>query len=97
MQVDSVLQECAVSITEEKYSRAKSNVSKLYDLWEENDILMSVFIGDDSVVEPRKTIVSIILSLQDENFDECLINIRECQGYIHDIKENNSTNLRNIL
>ena len=72
-------------------------MSKLYDLWEEKDDILSVFIGDDSVVEPRKSIVSILLSLQDENYEECLINIRECQGYIHDIKENNSTNFSNIL
>lgn len=97
MQVDSVLQECAVSITEEKYSRAKSNVSKLYDLWEENDILMSVFIGDDSVIEPQKSIITIKNSLEDENYEECLVNIRECQGYLHYIIENNRVNLGNVL
>lgn len=97
MQVDSVLQECAVSITEETYSRAKSNVSKLYDLWEENDILMSVFIGDDSVIEPQKSIITIKNSLEDENYEECLVNIRECQGYLHYIIENNRVNLGNVL
>ena len=97
MQVDSVLQECADSIIEEKYSRAKSNVSKLYDLWEENDILMSVFIGDDSVIEPQKSIITIKNSLEDENYEECLVNIRECQGYLHYIIENNRVNLGNVL
>lgn len=97
MQVDSVLQECADSIIEEKYSRAESNVSKLYDLWEENDILMSVFIGDDSVIEPQKSIITIKNSLEDENYEECLVNIRECQGYMHYIIENNLVNLGNVL
>ena len=97
MQMDSVLQECADSITEEKYSRAKSKVSKLYDLWEENDILMSVFIGDDSVIEPQKSIITIKNSLEDENYEECLVNIRECQGYLHCIIENNRVNLGNVL
>ena len=96
-EIDGVLEVCSAQIREEKYSQAKSTVSKLYNIWEENDDILSVFIGDASVVEPRKSIVSIMLSLNDDNFDECLINIRECQGYIHDIKENNSTNLSNIL
>ena len=95
--LSGILENCATEIAQEKYSQAESTVSKLYDLWEEKDDMLSVFIGDDSVVEPRKSIVSILLSLQDENYEECLINIRECQGYIHDIKENNSTNLSNIL
>lgn len=92
-----MLQICAEDIRQEKYSQAENAVSKLYDIWEEKDDILSVFIGDDSVIEPRKSIVSIILSIRDGNFDECLINIRECQGYFHDIKENNSTNLSNIL
>ena len=92
-----ILEVCSVQIKEAKYSQAESTVSKLYNIWEENDDILSVFIGDATVVEPRKSIVSIMLSLNDGNFDECLINIRECQGYIHDIKENNSTSLSNIL
>ncbi len=95
--LSGLLENCAGEISQEKYSQAESTVSKLYNIWEEKDDILSVFIGDDSVVEPRKSIVSILLALQDENYDECLINIRECQGYIHDIKENNSTNLSNIL
>ena len=95
--LSELLETCAMEISQEKYSQAESTVSKLYDMWEEKDDILSVFIGDDSVVEPRKSIVSILLSLQDENYDECMINIRECQGYIHDIKENNSTNFSNIL
>lgn len=95
--LSGLLETCAMEISQEKYSQAESTVSKLYDMWEEKDDILSVFIGDDSVVEPRKSIVSILLSLQDENYDECMINIRECQGYIHDIKENNSTNFSNIL
>ena len=92
-----ILENCAEDIRQEKYSQAESTVSKFYDFWEEKDDILSVFIGDDSVIEPRKSIVSILLSIRDGNFDECLINIRECQGYFHDIKENNSTNLSNIL
>ena len=95
--LNEMLESCAIEISQEKYSQAESTVSRLYDTWEEKDDILSVFIGDDSVVEPRKTIVSILLSLKDENYEECLINIRECQGYIHDIKENNSTNFSNIL
>ena len=95
--INDTLQICADLIAEEKYSQAEHAVSMLYNIWEEKDDIMSAFIGDDSVVEPRKSIVSILLSLKDGNYDECLINIRECQGYIHDISENNSTNLSNIL
>lgn len=96
-EIRELLKTSAEEISQEKYSQAETTVSKLYDIWEEKDDILSIFIGDDSVIEPRKTIVSILLSLQDGNFDECLINIRECQGYIHDIAENNSTNLSNIL
>ena len=96
-QATAVLEECALNITEEKYSHAESNASKLYDMWEENDILMSVLIGDDSVVEPQKSIVAILMSLKDENYDECLVTIRECQGYLHEITENNRTTLGNVL
>ena len=92
-----ILENCANNIIDKKYSQAESSVSSLYDIWEEKDDILSVIIGDNSVIEPRKSIVSILLSLRDGNFDECLINIRECQGYIHDIKENNTTNLSNIL
>lgn len=95
--VDSILQECALLITQEKYSQAESTVSKLYNLWEENDILLGVIIGDDAVKEPQKNIVSIRLSLADKNYGECLIAIRECQGYIHEISENNRTSLYNLL
>lgn len=96
-EIYDILEVCSSQIKEEKYSQAESTVSNLYNLWEETDDILSVFIGDSTVVEPRKSIVSILLSLQDENYEECLINIRECQGYIHDIRENNSTNLSNIL
>ena len=96
-EIDSILESCAVEIKEEKYSQAEKTVSKLYNLWEERDVLMSVFIGDNYVIEPQKGIISIRLSLKDENYDECLISIRECQGYIHEIIENNRTSFGNVL
>ena len=95
--IDGMLKECALLISQEKYSQAESTVSKLYDVWEENDELLSVIIGDDTVKDPQKNIVSIRLSLSDGNYDECLVTIRECQGYIHEISENNRTDLYNLL
>ena len=96
-EIDGILETCAIQISEKNYSQAESTVSRLYDLWEDKDVIISVFIGDDSVIEPQKCIVTIRTSLKDENYEECLISIRECQGYIHEIVENNRTNLGNVL
>ena len=96
-EIDAILESCATQIAEEKYSQAQSTVSKLYVLWEEKDAIMSVFIGDDSVIEPQKGIVSIRRSLEDENYGECLISIRECQGYVHKIIETIRTSFVNVL
>lgn len=95
--VDGILHDCALLITDEKYPQAQSTVSKLYDMWESNDEFLSIIVGDDTVREPQKSIVSIRLSFEDENYEECLITIRECQGYIHEISENNRISLFNLL
>jgi uncharacterized protein (DUF1015 family) len=95
--LESTLGKCAADLIEEKYSSAKETADELMNSWEENDILLSVFIGDGSVVEPQKSIISIYHSIKDENYDYCLLAIRECQGYIHEIKENTQTNPANVL
>ncbi len=91
------LEDCAKEIKEEKYSQAKSTVSEILIEWEENDIILSVFIGDDSIIEPQKSIISLYQSVNDENYSYCLFALRECQGYFHEIYENTQTNLGNIL
>ncbi len=91
------LEDCAKEIKEEKYSQAKSTVSEILIDWEENDIILSVFIGDGSIVEPQKSIISLYQSVSDENYSYCLFAIRECQGYFHEIYENTQTNLGNVL
>ena len=96
-ELNSTLEKCATRLKEEKYSSAKDTADELMKSWEKNDIILSVFIGDGSVVEPQKSIISVYRSLNDENYDYCLLAIRECQGYIHEIKENTQTNLANIL
>ena len=95
--LDNTLQKCADELKEEKYSSAKETADELMDSWEKNNILLSVFIGDDSVTEPQKSITNIYCSIYDENYSHCLLSIRECQGYIHEISENNHTNLANVL
>ena len=96
-EISYILESCANEIKEEKYSQAESTVSKLYNLWEENDVIMSVFIGDDTVIEPQESITSIRLNIEDKNYKQCLVSIRECQGYIHEITENNRTSFGNVL
>ena len=91
------LEDCANEIKEEKYSQAKNTVSEILIDWEKNDIILSVFIGDDSIIEPQKSIISLYQSLNDGNYSYCLFSIRECQGYFHEIYENTQTNLGNIL
>lgn len=95
--IDSILEICAEEIKEEKYSQAQGTVSILLNDWENNDIILSVFIGDNSIIEPQKSIISIYRSLGDENYSYCLFAIRECQGYFHEIYENTQTNLGNVL
>ena len=91
------LEDCANEIKEEKYSQAESTVSKILTEWEKKDIILSVFIGDSSIIEPQKSIISIYNSLGDKNYSYCLFAIRECQGYFHEIYENTQTNLGNVL
>lgn len=95
--LESTLEKCAADLREKKYSSAKETADELMDSWEKNDIILSVFIGDESVVEPQKSIISIYHSIDDENYDYGLLAIRECQGYIHEIKENTQTNPANVL
>ncbi len=95
--LDHTLEKCANELKEEKYSLAKETANELMENWEKNDILLSVFIGDNSVVEPQKSIISVYGSIHDGNYSYCLLSIRECQGYIHEICENTQTNLANVL
>ncbi len=96
-EIDSLLESCARLIKEEKHSQAESAVSELLENWEENDVLLSVFIGDSSVVEPQKSITSIYHSLNDKNYSYCLLTIRECQGYFRKISESTQTTPGSVL
>ena len=95
--LDNSLNECATQIKIKKYSSAKESANELIKNWEKYDSILSVFIGDGAVIEPQKSIISIYSSINDENYSYCLIAIRECQGYIHEIAENTQTNFANIL
>lgn len=96
-EINSILESCAQSIKEEKHSQAKRAVSELLKSWEKNDILLSVFIGDSSVTEPEKCIISIYHNLNDKNYSYCLTAIRECQGYFHEMSENTQTSFGRVL
>ena len=95
--LDSTLEKCATELREEKYSSAEKTADELMKSWEKNDIILSVFIGDSSVVEPEKSIISLYGSFADKNYSYCLLAVRECQGYIHEICESTQTNFANIL
>ena len=95
--LDSTLEKCGAQLREEKYSSAEKTADELMKSWEKNDIILSVFIGDSSVVEPEKSIISLYGSFADKNYSYCLLAVRECQGYIHEICESTQTNFANIL
>ena len=95
--LDSTLQKCANELIEKNYSSAKETADELINNWENNNILLSVFIGDGSVVEPEKSIITIYHSINDKNYDYCLLAVRECQGYINEISKNTETNPANVL
>ncbi|MBO5937331.1 MAG: DUF4363 family protein [Clostridia bacterium] len=95
--LDSTLERCADELKEKKYSSAENTADELMKSWEKNDIILSVFIGDSSVVEPEKSIISLYGSIGDKNYSYCLLAVRECQGYIHEICESTQTNFANIL
>ena len=91
------LEECADNIKDKNYLQAKNNVTKLLDSWQKRDTFLSVIVGDEALIEPQKSIISIYYCLEDENYDDCLQGIRECQGYIREIYDNTRTNLGNVM
>lgn len=95
--LDKRLEMCAANIKENDLSAAESNISELLDFWQERDIFLSVIIGDQSLTEPQKSIISIYYCLRDENYEACLQGIRECQGYIREIYDNTRTDPGNVM
>ena len=76
---------CAENIKSKNLTQADKNITALLISWQKNDTFLSVIVGDEALIEPQKSIVSIYYCLLDKNYDSCLQGIRECQGYIREI------------
>lgn len=92
-----MLEICAEDIKKEAYTEAEITADKLLESWEKNNTLLSTIIGDSDTCEAYGNIVAISRSLDDSMYDECLSAIRECQGNVREIKEQNRTSLGNVL
>ncbi len=95
--LENNLEICADNIKKKDFSQAQDNVSKLLDSWQKKDAFLSIIVGDEALLEPQKSIISIYYCLLDKNYDSCLHSIRECQGYIREIYDNTRTNLGNVM
>lgn len=93
----NMLEICAENIKNEAYSEAEVTADKLLDSWEKRNTLLSVIIGDSDISKSYGNIVAIARCLDDTTYEECLSAIRECQGNIREIKEQNRTGLGNVL
>ena len=93
----NMLEICAENIKNEAYSEAEVTAEKLLDSWEKRNTLLSVIIGDSDISKSYGNIVAIARCLDDTTYEECLSAIRECQGNIREIKEQNRTGLGNVL
>ena len=93
----NMLEICAENIKKEAYSEAEVTADKLLDSWEKHNTLLSVIIGDSDISKSYGNIVAISRCLDDSTYEECLSAIRDCQGNIREIKEQNRTGLGNVL
>ena len=91
------LEICSENIKSKNLTLAEKNITALLISWQKKDTFLSVIVGDEALIEPQKSIVSIYYCLLDKNYDSCLQAIRECQGYIREICDNTRTNLGNVM
>ncbi len=96
-EIDSSLEICADCIKAKNFSLAEDTINNLLYSWQKKDTFLSIIIGDEALIEPQKTIISIYYCLLDGNYDSCLMDIRECQGHIREIYDNTRTNLGNVM
>ena len=91
------LEICGDNIKKEAYGEAEAVADKLLDKWEKRNLLLSVIVGNSDISESYSEIVAISRCLKDALYDDCLMLIRECQGNISEISEENKLNFNNIL
>lgn len=91
------LERCGDNIKKEAYSEAEATADKLLDQWKKRNLVLSVIVGDSEISESYGNIVAISRCLKDGLYNDSLMLIRECQGNISEISEENRINLDNIL
>lgn len=91
------LESCGDNIKKEAYSEAEATADKLLYKWEKRNLLLSIIVGDSDISESYSKIVAISRCLKDALYDDCLVLIRECQGSISEISEENRLHFDNIL
>ena len=91
------LEICGNNIKKEAYTEVEATADKLLNEWEKRYLLLSIIIGDSDISSSYGKIVAISRCLKDTLYDDCLKLIRECQGNIREISDENRLNFENIL
>lgn len=92
------LEVCADNIKKEAYPEAKAAIDKLLNKSEKHlTFMLSIIIGDADISKAYGSIVALSGYLDDALYERCLGEIRVCQGNLREIKEENRTDLGNIL
>lgn len=95
--INDSLEVCADKIMAQEYIEAKRISGDLLFLWRKKNALLSVVLGDSTLLMPSNDIFAIYRTIGDENYQSALVLIRECQGYFEDIIDSERLSFGNIL
>ena len=93
----TTLETCAEQIKKEVYPQAEITADKLLADLEKRNTLLRVIRGDSDVSKVYGKIVAVSCYIDDAIYDECIVAIRECQGNVRELKEQNRTGFGNVL
>lgn len=91
------LEVCADNIKKEAYPEAEAAIDKLLNDSENLTFMLSIIIGDSDISKAYGSIVALPGYIDDALYERCLGEIRVCQGNLREIKEENRTDLGNVL
>lgn len=95
--INDSLEVCADKIMAQEYIEAKKISGDLLFLWRKKTALLSVVLGDSTLLMPSSDIFAIYRTIGDGNYQSALVLIRECQGYFEDIIDSERLSFGNIL
>lgn len=95
--INAGLEACADRIMAQEYIEAEKISGDLLSLWRKKTTLLSVVLGDSTLLMPSSDIFAIYHTIGDKNYQSALVLIRECQGYFEDIIDSERLSFGNIL